>query len=64
MKQVDIAGDQSFLLGAAPAFELTFRGDGVGDLLESMGVDQGNGPPPRGIATEAAGIVLGNTIVQ
>src|SRR5579883_1199726 len=54
----EIATDERFLLGAAPALHLAFGGYRIGDVREFLMKDQHDWTPPRGVATEHAGVVL------
>jgi hypothetical protein len=58
------AVDQRLLLRPRPALHLPLGGDGVGDALEPLRVDETHGTPLHGIAAVRAGIVLGHAALQ
>jgi hypothetical protein len=62
-EQVDIAADQRLLFRAAPAFDLPFRGNRIGNVVEFLMEEKMN-RPPFGVAIEAPGIVLGYAIFE
>ena len=58
-----VAADQGFLLGAGPALELAFDGDGVLGVFETLGPDQLDRAAAVGPGVgEAAGVVVGDAV--
>jgi hypothetical protein len=58
---VPIQADKSFLLGAAPALDLSFDGNSVRDAFEVLGPNQNDGTSRKSITGIGACIVLIDT---
>jgi len=59
-----VVADQCLLLGARPPLDLSLIGDGIGDPLKPLRIDQANGPSRFGVSLVEAGIVLSNSDIK
>jgi len=57
-QQLEIAPDEGFLLCAAPAFNLTFDFDGVGNPSEVLRVNQFHRSVAGSITAKSSGLML------
>src|SRR5215213_1212446 len=64
LKCTKVAADQCFFLGSRPAFDLPFRGDGIGDPLKPFRIYKRDGTVRARIASEEPGVVFRNTPLQ
>ncbi len=63
-QQIEIAVYERLLLRPAPALELTFGGDGIGNAVEILRISQFDGTPRLCKAAIDAGVVFTHPLIQ